>query len=188
MKTTQFLQSNSLKQNPSHIIEPPNVVLLILLSSLYFQLVTCMLSTYHILLGHSISQTRLIPASFARYSTASSLVMQNNPPNPPGRGSRRGHGRGRGRSFFRRGASTAARTRTAPAAPLPPVPGPSEPINGPGLIPSSTQNTTLSNIRFADFVARGRLSVDLLEKLSPFDRCTEVQAATFDTILDGNDV
>ena len=114
--------------------------------------------------------------------------MQTSIPQPLGRGNGRGRGRGRGRSFFRRGAAMAARMRTAPAASLPPVPGPSEPTNSPEVVHSSTQNTTLSNVHFADFVARGRLSADLLEKLSPFDRCTEVQAATFDTILDGNDV
>ncbi len=116
--------------------------------------------------------------------------MQNNPPNPLERGSSRGRGRGRSRSrpYFRRGATTAARTRTAPATPFPPVLDPSNPTNSPEIIPESTQNTNLSNVRFADFVARGRLSADLVEKLPPFDRCTEVQAATFDTILDGNDV
>ena len=114
--------------------------------------------------------------------------MQNNPPNPLGRGSSRGRGRGRGRPFFRRGATTAARTRTPPATPLAPVSGPSKPTNSPEIIPQSTENTNLSNVRFADFVTRGRLSADLVEKLPPFDRCTEVQAATFDTILDGNDV
>jgi superfamily II DNA/RNA helicase len=82
----------------------------------------------------------------------------------------------------------AARARTAPVAPSSPVLSLSKPTVDPGILPSSTQNTALSNVRFADFVARGRLSADLLEKLLPFDRCTEVQAATFDTILDGNDV
>jgi ATP-dependent RNA helicase MSS116, mitochondrial len=60
-------------------------------------------------------------------------------------------------------------------------------MNTPGIIPSVTENTALSNVRFADFVARGRLSADL-ERLIPFDRCTEVQAATFDVISDGRDV
>lgn len=82
----------------------------------------------------------------------------------------------------------AARARSSPATPSPSISGPSDPTDGPVILPPSTENTTLSNVRFADFVASGRLSSDLLEKILPFDRCTEVQAATFDTILDGKDV
>jgi len=151
--------------------------------SLYIRLLhACMLSTYHILLGHSISQAGLLPALFVRHYTLSPLVMQSTPRNPLGRG------RGRGRRFFRRGAATAARTRTAPATPPSPMLGPSMPTDGPEVTPSPTQNTALSNVRFADFVARKKLSADLGERLRPFDRCTEVQAATFETILDGSDV
>jgi hypothetical protein len=82
----------------------------------------------------------------------------------------------------------AARTRTAHVAPSSPMLGPPEPTKGPEVIPPSTRNTALSDVRFADFLARGRLSDDLVAKLLPFYRCTEVQVATLDTILDGRDV
>ena len=149
-----------------------------------------MLSTYNLLRARSISQTRRFSLAFPRHSLLSPLFMQTTPPNPSGRGSGRGRGRGRSRSrpFFRRGAAIAARARPSPETPRPPTLGSSEPTDSPMVIPPSTENTTLSNVRFADFVARGRLSPDLLEKLLPFDRCTEVQAATFDAILEGKDV
>jgi len=143
---------------------------------------------YHILVRRSISQTRVLPVPLARHYISSPFLMQTTPQNPPGRGSGRGRGRGRGRGFFRRGAATAARTRPARAAPSPPIIDSPMPANGPEIVPSSTENTALSNVRFADFVARGRLSVDLAERILPFDFCTEVQAATFDNILDGRDV
>ena len=129
---------------------------------------------------------RLLPVSFARHYLRSPLLMETTSPNPPWRG--RGRGRARGRSFFRRGAAMTARARLAPATPSTSTLSSSTPIESPIVTPPSTENTALSNVRFADFVARGRLSSDLLEKLLPFEYCTEVQAATFDTILDGKDV
>ena len=182
-RTTQTLRSYTPTPLNKPYLVASNGVLLTLVIALY-SILPCMLPTYHLLPGHSISQTRLLSASFARHYRTSSLLRQTTIPKTL----RLGNGRGHGRGPFRRGAAIAARTHTTPATSSSPVLGSLKSTNDPEIIPSSTQSTTLSNVRFEDFVACGRLSSDLLERLLPFDYCTRVQAATFDTILDGNDV
>lgn len=183
IRTTQTLRSYTPTPLNKPYLVASNDVLLSLVIAIY-SIPPCMLSTYHPLLGHPISQTRLLSASFARHYRTSPLVRQTTILKTL----RPGNGRDHGRGPFRRGAAIAARTHKTPATPSSPVLGSPKSTNSLEITPSSTQSTTRSNVRFEDFVARGRLSADLLERLLPFDYCTKVQAATFDTILDGNDV
>jgi hypothetical protein len=60
----------------------------------------------------------------------------------------------------------------------------SAPVQG---TPRASSPVGISQTRFLDFVNRGRISSTLLAN-NPYEFCTEVQAATMDTILDGVDV
>lgn len=53
--------------------------------------------------------------------------------------------------------------------------------------PQLKDNTHISTTRFADLHARGFISKQVLDNI-PFEFCTEVQAATLETILTGVDV
>lgn len=131
------------------------------------------------------------PALFSLMSTSTPSRGLYTPPNRRNR-SNRGGKTGRGQHPYprttplsaedaenvagaRRGVATAT-LRVAQDVPAP--------VQG---TPRASSPMGISQTRFSDFVNRGRISSTLLTN-NPYEFCTEVQAATMDTILDGVDV
>lgn len=100
----------------------------------------------------------------------------------PSRNTHRRRRGGGGAPALARGAATAAATAAAPAR-APPV---QQNLVVPAALPPKA-NDNLSTTRFAEFYQRRLISKNLLDNI-PFEFCTEVQAATMDTILSGVDV